>query len=1235
MKPEAWIAVSERPEPRSLLLLPKNLLSKHLPIQGVTPTAGSWLGAIMATVGGFALGWATLLPTSVIAADASPDFTREVRPILAKHCFKCHGPDDLTRKGGLRLDVRSAALQPSKSGAVALIPGNLEKSELVRRITTSDVDEVMPPPATKMALMDPEKDILKRWVAAGAEYQDHWSFVRPIQKELPPVSNPAWIQNGIDRFILSRLDREGVAPAAQADPQTWIRRVYLDLIGLPPTPEEADAFVQDVSPGSYERVVDRLLASPRYGERWGRRWMDLARYADTNGYEKDRQRNIWPWRDWVVRSLNADMPFDQFTVEQIAGDLLPGSTPDQRIATGFHRNTMLNEEGGIDPLEFRFHAMTDRVATTGTTWLGLTLGCAQCHTHKYDPIPHREYYQVMAFLNNADEPDMDLPAADTEAQQIKRQEQTARLLAQLPKQFPLQDHTWETPKPLRVETTSGEKPRWLEDNSLLFSATVPDRDAYTIVLETDLEGVDGLRLEALTDDALPNKGPGRVKHGNFVLNEITITAAPRSSPDQIQTVKVVAARADVEQNGYPVVSAWDGNSETGWGVDAEGKKLNAPHSAIFSFERPVQFPGGTRFTVKLDHRVSQHLIGRPRLSLRLPKMDARPMEERRREAMEKQFAHWLEQQRSRVVSWTPLHPTKAVSNLPLLTVLPDESILASGDITKSDTYELTLDSKLSGVTAIRLEALPDDRLPNHGPGLSYYEGPKGDFFMGEFQVTAGGVPLRFSGATESYARNNFGSTASAALAVDGDPQTGWSTAGREGERHEAVFPLDSPLKENSILQVRMLFGRHYACSLGRFRISVTTHPSPKAQDLSPEVSQLLQVPESQWTASQRQQLLEQFLLTLPELAGIRKEIEQLRRRMTHPTTLVMRERPPENPRSTYVHKRGEFLQPTDLVQPGVLNSVAPFPEDLPRNRLGFARWLVSTNNPLTARVTVNRQWHAFFGRGLVSTTGDFGLQGETPSHPELLDWLAVEFMKQGWSLKKLHRLIVTSATYRQSSHADLERVSKDPQNRLLSRGPQVRLEAEIVRDVALRASGLLSEKMGGPGVYPPQPAGVTEVAYGNPSWPTSSGDDRHRRSLYTFIKRTAPFALYNTFDAPTGESCVARRDVSNTPLQALTLLNDVFFLEVSQAMGQSLALQEGTVESRIGQAFRRCVTRPPTDQDLDLLTRFYKTQHQRFASKELDAAAVAGDGRGDVVDRATWTVLARALLNLDETITKN
>ncbi|HEY1084105.1 MAG TPA: DUF1549 domain-containing protein, partial [Prosthecobacter sp.] len=615
------------------------------------------------------------LPASLWAE--SLDFQRDVRPILSNHCYHCHGPDEEGRKGKLRLDIREEALKAGKSGEMALVPGKPEASEVIRRILSHDEDEIMPPVQAKKPITEAQKDILKRWVAEGAPYAPHWAFARPVAAAVPAGEHP------VDHFVRQKLGGTGLQMSAEADPHTLIRRVSLDLTGLPPTPEEIQVFLQERGAESatqrtaYERLVDRLLASPAYGERWARRWLDLARYADTNGYEKDRERSIWPYRDWVIKALNSDMPFDRFSIEQLAGDMLPGATQDQRVATGFHRNTMLNEEGGIDPLEFRFHAMTDRVATTGATWLGLTLQCTQCHTHKFDPITHTEYYGIMAFLNNADEPDLDLPD-----------------------------------------------------------------EGMAAAHEAGLEKAEVLLKE------LPSKWP--------------------------------AAKA--------------------------GKTV------------------------------------------------------------EEAFADWLATERERSVIWQTLKPVQATSNLPLLTLQPDGAVLASGDITKSDIYDLTLEGTGKAISAIRLEALPHDSLPAHGPGLCNYEGPKGDFFMGEFKVTVDGRPVKIASATQSYSKNNFGKNpADAAQAIDGDPQTGWSCAARYGERHEAVFVLAEPVPAGARIQVQMLFGRHYACPLGHFRLSATDRASAVARDMDNGLAALLLKPSL--TDGERQALWEHFLLTEPVLAA--------------------------------------------------------------------------------------------------------------------------------------------------------------------------------------------------------------------------------------------------------------------------------------------------------------------------------------------------------------------------------
>ncbi len=1002
---------------------------------------------------GLALGFPTAEAGST--AEGQLSFNRDVRPILARHCFKCHGPDDKSRKAHLRLDRPDDALKAADSGMSPIVPGQPDESEMVSRIFSEDQGELMPPPQAKLPVSERDRQILKRWIAEGAKYEVHWAFEKPVRPATPAVSDRGWPRNPIDAFVLARLEAAGLRPSPEADRVSLIRRATLDLLGLPPTPEEVEAFVQDRSPDAYERLVDRLFASPRYGERWARRWLDLARYADTNGYEKDRARSIWPYRDWVIRALNADLPFRRFTIDQIAGDLLPGATLEQRIATGFHRNTMLNEEGGIDPLEYRFYAMTDRVATTATVWLGLTMGCVQCHTHKYDPIPHREYYRFMAMMNNTEEPELEVPSPEIAQRRREIEARIAKLIAELPDRFP----------------------------------------------------------------------------------------------------------------------------------------VDPPASG-----------------------------------------DARPEKERRKQNLEARFRDWLTRQASETARWTPLTPVKASSNLPHLAIQHDGSIFVSGDQSKRDLYTLQFRNVPAGITAIRLEVLPDDRLPNHGPGRVYYEGPAGDFFLSEVRATVDGKSIRFAGATSSWP-----DAKSATLAIDGDPQSGWTINGGQGRPHQAVFRIEGPLRAANELGIELLFDRYHAAGLGRFRISVTADPRPiEARSIPTEIERLVPVPMEKRTPEQVDELRRYYLSVAPDLARERAEIERLRKELPpYRTTLVMTEREPANPRPTFIHNRGEFLEATERVEPGVPSFLPPLPKDSQANRLELARWLVSSQNPLTGRVTANRQWAAFFGRGLVRTLEDFGYQGEPPTHPELLDWLATRLVEDDWSLKSMHRRIVTSATYRQSSRVTPELQAKDPENRLLARGPRVRLEAEMVRDSALRVSNLLSEKIGGPSVFPPQPPGVTtDGAYGGLVWKTSDGGDAYRRGLYTYTKRTAPYAMFTTFDAPSGEVCVARREVSDTPLQALTMLNDPVFEEAAQSLGRMISIRGGTVDDRAAVLFQRCLSRQPGSDELAMLVKFYRAQRDRLGRKELDAARLAGPGDGDAVERAAWTILARALLNADEFVTK-
>ena len=752
------------------------------------------------------------------------DFQRDIRPVLASHCFKCHGPDENTRKAKLRLDERPDADQLQL---------------LIERIDHTDPEELMPPPAAKKPLNTEQKNILRQWVKDGAEYTEHWAFIAPQSAPLPKVKQTDWVKTDLDRFTLARLENAGLKPSPEADRHRLIRRLSLDLIGLPPTPDEAQAFIKDKRPDAYERLVDRLLASPHFGERWSQSWLDLARYADTNGYEKDRPRSIWPWRDWVIKAINDDLPFNQFTIDQLAGDMLPKATRAQRVATGFHRNTMVNEEGGIDPLEFRFHALVDRVNTTATTWLGLTLGCAQCHTHKFDPVPHHSYFEMMAFMNNTAEPELPLPTLEQTAQREK-------------------------------------------------------------------------------------------------------------------LVKDIAAA----QTKLP-----------------------------------------------LD---------------------------------KKKFEAWLKTHQAEAIDWRFLRPTQAKATRSWLEIEEDDSVFVQGDASKHDTYELEFANLPAGITALRLEALPDERLPKNGPGRAYYEGPKGDFFLSEIKLSANGQPVKLQNGSHNYAKQWIGKGDPGAMAaLDGDLQTGWSVSGREGKPSQAVWQLTKPLTTKT-LKIRMDFSRHYSASLGRFRIAVTTSDKlAKAKDVSAEIEVLLARPKEALTGEEQGILRSWFLDHSKDVAAARKPIEAMRRKFPKPsTTLVMQERPQEHLRPTYRHHRGEFLSPREVVRPEVLPFLPPLAKDQSRDRLGLARWLVDPRNPLTARVTVNRYWAELFGEGIVPTLDDFGYTGIMPSDPALLDWLALEFIRQGWSRKKLLRLIVTSATYRQQA------------------GPSYRLPAEQVRDSVLHVSGI-------------------------------------------------------------------------------------------------------------------------------------------------------------------------------------
>ena len=1034
------------------------------------------------------------LPVLALPAAERVQFNRDIRPIFSDTCFACHGPDESKNKGKLRLDTLEAARKGGKSGDPAIVPGKPEQSAVLKRLQTTDPDDHMPPAEFHKVLTAAQVDTVRRWIAEGAEYQGHWAFQEPRKAAVPAI--PAG-GNAIDGWLGRTLAEKGLAPNPEADRATLLRRAALDLTGLPPSEDDQRAFLADTSPDAWSRALDRLLASPHFGEQMAVQWLDFARYADSNGFQSDTTRTMWPWRDWVIRAYNENKPFDQFTIEQLAGDLLPNALESQVVATGFNRNHRLNGEGGRIVEEWFVESVIDRLETTGSTWMALTFNCCRCHDHKYDPISQKEFFQLFAYFNSNEEsgvlgdfggaassrkggntaPLLLLADADAKQKIAAADAALAEAQAALKKAAvadPAAQASWETRMsqaltgkgtpwnvlPVQSAVSAGGATLTRQpDGSYLAGGKNPANDTYTVTAALPAGTLTGLMLEALPDPSLPGGSLGRFTNGNFVLSDVALTLV--TADGKRLPVPIVDAQADFEQEGYPVKSLVDAapapakgkkaaakapKAGLGWAIAGNVEANRVPRKALLVLgATPV--PAGASLMVELHHKsIGGHNVGRFRLST-------------------------------------------------------------------SDRPAAALDLKESPAT----------------------------------------------------------STLRALLAKAPAARTA-------ADRKE----------------------------LARLFLESTEHPSQTAKA---RVAAAMKAKEA------------------AGMAGLE--------------VMVMKER--ATPKDAFVLNRGEYDKPGDKVERKLPAFLPPLPAGEPNNRLGFARWLVNGKHPLTGRVWVNRAWERLFGTGLVKTSENFGSQADWPSHPELLDWLAVDFVERKWDMKGMLKFIMMSRAYRQSAAVTPEKLEKDPENRLVSRGPRFRLSAETIRDQALATSGLLIPKIGGPSVKPYMPEAVWDETsvYGDMrNYKADTGEGLYRRSLYTIWKRTAAPPSMLLFDSATREVCTVKRSRSNTPLQALSLLNEVTYIEAARKLAEATLRQPGDLDRRLAWAFRRVTSREVQADEAKVLRAGLEKRLAAFRADQPSAQKLLATGRSpaptdlDAAELAAWTVTANILLNLDETITR-
>jgi len=1134
------------------------------------------LAALAATLGGF------------VSAEEKIDFNREIRPLLSNRCFACHGPDEEERKADLRLDTREGALM-DLGGYAALAPGKAEESELFHRITLDEGDEDLMPPAGKGSkFTDAEVALIKKWIEQEAPYANHWSYEKPVRPEVPKGKRSDWPKNEIDHFVLARLESEGLEPSLEADRYALARRAALDLTGLPPTWEEVTAFVNDSAPNAYEAYLDRLLAKPAYGERWTRVWLDLARYADSAGYADDPPRTIWAYRDYVLGAFNRNMPFDQFTIEQIAGDLLEKPTRDQLVATAFHRNTMTNSEGGTNDEEFRNEAVVDRVNTTMATWMGTTMACAQCHTHKFDPLTHAEYFQLFAFFNQSEDADLkdERPVLELwSAQQEKDKRDWSEKITSLKK-------TLATPTDALVAEQAAwvqrlhEEPVWTALNPATAKGGAMELkidEAGRLLAAGKKAPTDTYRIEVSVPDAAADLTALRLEipaeqTSNFVLSRLAATWQPDDkSPRRGRFVRVE--------------------------IPGKDKILHLAEVEVFS--------GGANVATK--GTATQSSLGSGGDAKRA--IDGNTDGDYQKNSVSHtgtEASPWFE--------------------VDLGAELPVEKIVI-WNRTDGGTSQ-----RIAGFEVSLLDAARE---------VIWKESPSAIPAPSTALAPGGPAAVDFEVAVATHEQSGF--PAKAVLAAKADPKTGWAIAGGTGERQELTLIRKTPMKIAGgklvlTLEQTSEFKEHLITHVA---LSYTGEAGVLEWARMPmEIRQLVRKTPGTLTPDETTRLGAFYLTVAPSLNDERAELAKLEKQLAEAkpetTVPIMRDRPVDQRRQTFVQLRGNYKSLGPEVSEGVPAVFHPLEKGVTPNRLALAKWLVDPDNPLTARVVANRHWEELFGIGIVETSEEFGSQGELPSHQDLLDWLALDFQENGWDIKRLLKQIAMSATYRQSSKTTAEMQERDPYNRLLNRGPRFRLSAEQVRDNALAVSGLLSDKMHGPPVNPPQPEmGLSAAFGGKTDWVDSKGEDRYRRALYTSWRRSNPYPSMATFDAPNGEVCTVRRGRTNTPLQSLVTLNDPVYVEAAQALARKIVARGGAdLPQRITFAIRESLAREPRPAEVERLAALYESSLADYTAKPEMAAQLAQEPLGplpegsNLPEHAAWTVVSNVILNLDEVFMK-